>query len=839
MNKLFIYTLTGLLTVLIFASCNNKNGKTTESKKEINDWFINQRIFPYGTVDYKAYSDAVSYVNSERNRLRSQNLTTNWQYAGPENIGGRITDVEMHSSSFQVRYLCAASGGIFKSVNAGISWLPIFDDQPTLSIGDLAIAPSDANTLYAGTGEANAGGGSLTYDGMGIYRSNDAGNTWNYAGLDSTRNTGRIAIHPFNKDIVYAATMGDLFGNTSQRGIYKTSNGGTSWQQVLFLNDSTGGIDVVVHPQNPDTVYACMWTRVRRPDRRNYGGPVSGIYRSYDGGNTWTKLTNGLTIPANMGRVGIAISQSDPNILFATVTDETGAHQGIFKTINSGDSWTQAGPASTFAPYSYWYGRIKIDPVDPDIVYFIDFELHKSTDGGSSWNAIASNVHVDQHEIYIHPLNNNLLLLGNDGGLYVSNNGGSTWTHNETLPITQFYTCEMDEQNPLRLYGGTQDNGVITTSSGNFNDWFEIWGGDGFGVLVDPNDPSLVYAESQYGNINTGTNGIPFGDRFNWNTPFIFNPLNSNSLFIGSNKLYKSTNQGLSWNVISPDLTGNTGVGSFSPIVYETITTIAVSAADTNVIYAGTDDGHVWTTVNNGINWNDISNGLPVRRVTRIAADPFDPLKAYVTLSGYRYHDNMSHIYSTDDGGQSWTDIGGNLPDVPANDIVIDSINNALYIATDAGVFYSYTGSTNWQVLGTSLPLAPVTDLRIHYPTMTLLAATYGRSMYKYDLSTLTAFEDLQPVKNNISISVHPVPFKDNAIIELYLPGNLYGKLSIYNISGQQIKVIQKDNFKSGLNIIPFAMNKSGQQKIINGIVIIKFISSNGEEVSVKGVCIP
>ncbi len=836
MNKNFILAITGLLSLFVLGSCNKMRERETERKQDISDWFINQRIFPYGTMDYGAYSDAVKYVSSERGRLRSLSLTSNWQFAGPENIGGRITDVEMHSSSLQIMYICAASGGIFKSTNGGVSWLPIFDSQPTLSIGDLAIAPSDANILYAGTGEANAGGGSITYDGMGIYKSDDAGNTWNYAGLDSTRNTGRIAINPFNKDIVYVAAMGDLFGNTAQRGIYKTSDGGTTWQQVLFLNDSTGGIDIVVHPQNPDTVFACMWTRVRRPDRRNYGGPDSGIYRSYDGGISWTKLTNGLSLFGIPGRIGIDISQSNPNILVATFTDDFGAQEGIYKTTDFGDSWTLVGSAA-FTTYSYWFGRIKIDPVDPAILYFIDFDLHKSIDGGLTWNATASSTHPDQHEVYIHPLNHNLVLLGNDGGLYLSNNGGNTWTHDETLPITQFYTCELDEQNPFKLYGGAQDNGVLSTATGNFDDWTNIWSGDGFVVLVDPNDPLQIYAENQYGGLNTGTNGISFSDRFNWNTPFIFNPLNSNSLFLGTNKVYKSTDRGLNWSVLSPDLTNNTGVASSYPIIYETITTIDVSAADTNVIYAGTDDGHVWLTVNNGLSWSDISSGLPVRWVTHIAADPFDPLSAYVALSGYRFHDTMSHIYFTNNGGQNWTDVGGNLPDVPVNDVVIDTVNNALYLATDVGVFYAYSGSTTWQVLGTSLPSAPVTDLRIHYPTMTLLAATYGRSMYKFDLNTLTSISTLQSVKNNITIRINPVPFKDHAVVQLYLPENVSGKLSAYDMGGHEIKVLQEGNFNQGMNHIGFTLNKYEQGRLLNGIVLVRFVSAAGDQVAVKGVC--
>ena len=272
-----------------------------------------------------------------------------------------------------------------------------------------------------------------------------------------------------NKDIAYVAAMGDLFGDTPQRGLYKTSDGGNNWQQVLFQNDSTGAIDVVIHPLHPDTVFACQWTRVRRPDRRHYGGPASGIYRSFDGGNTWSNLTGALNLPGNAGRIGIDISQTNPDILFATVTDEEGINVGIYKSIDLGTHWAPLLSPSAGA-YSYWYGRIKIDPTNPDIVYFIDFDLYKTIDGGLSWNRISNNVHVDQHEVYIHPQDNSMVLLGNDGGFFLSNDGGNSWAHNETLPITQFYTCEMDEQNPLKLFGGAQDNGVLSTSTGSFND---------------------------------------------------------------------------------------------------------------------------------------------------------------------------------------------------------------------------------------------------------------------------------------------------------------------------------------------------------------------------------
>lgn len=820
---------------IVLCSCRHEVSEREKDKEEMNDWLINQRMYPYGNVDYAAYRQAVHYVRNEQEQMRRAGNRNIWEFAGPQNVGGRITDVEMHASSLQTMYICAASGGIFKSTDGGGSWNPIFDDQPSLSIGDLAIAPSNPDILYAGTGEANAGGGSLTYDGMGVFKSTDGGNQWTHVGLDSTRNTGRIAIHPFNPDIAYAATMGDLFGDTPQRGLYKTSDGGSSWQQVLFQNDSTGAIDVVVHPQNPDTVWACMWTRVRRPDRRHYGGPASGIYRSFDGGNSWTNLTSGLNLPGNAGRIGIAISQSDPDVLYATVTDEFGYNVSIYKSIDLGSNWA-AISSPTAGDFGYWYGRIKVDPTDANIVYAVDFDLYKTTDGGLTWNQMSSLIHVDQHEVYIHPLNHDFVLLGNDGGLFTSFDAGVNWTHDESLPITQFYTCEVDEQNPSRLFGGAQDNGVQTTPSGSFNDWYDIWYGDGFGVLVDPNDPSYVYASSQYGNINSGLTGINTQDRFNWNTPFVLNPINTNSIYLASNNVYKSTDRGQHWTQISQDLTGNTGVAIAYPIVYETVTSISVSAADTNVIYAGTDDGHVWVTNNEGASWTEISIGLPVRWVTRVTADPHDAQKVYVTLSGYRYHDNMSHVYMTNNGGQSWNDIGGNLPDVPVNDLVIDTVNAMLYLGTDVGVFFTNEGGSNWQFLGTGMPTVPITDLRIHYPTMHLYAATYGRSMYKYDLGITAGVNTVSSQENIANMKLYPSLFSNHTTIEINLTDAMSGTLSLFDISGKQIKSFQKGNYPKGKTRVQLNLSDQEKSFMQQGIVFLNLQGDNGAMVSAKGV---
>lgn len=764
-------------------------------------------------MDYQAYQQALSWRTQSQNKNAQAGNGNHWKFAGTVNIGGRLTDVEMHPGNLQTMYLGAASGGVFKSTNGGIAWSPVFDQQNSLSIGDLAIAPSDPNTLYVGTGESNGGGGSLTYDGNGVYKSTDAGATWTQVGLELTRNTGRIAVHPTNPDIVFAATMGDLFGNNPDRGLYRSTNGGTSWLKVLSSSDSTGAIEVVINPINPDTVFACLWERVRRPDRRNYGGPSSGIYRSYNGGTTWTKLSNGLPTGINLGRIGIDIAKSNPATLYATLTDNFGAHVGTFRTNNNGDSWVNV--TGNFSPNasSYWYGRIKVDPTDPDIAYQIDFDLWKTIDGGANWTNLTTitGVHVDQHEVYIHPLNNDFLILGNDGGFFTSTDGGFNWLHDETLPVTQFYTCELDENDPSKLYGGTQDNGVNTTPTGNLDDWFSIWGGDGFVVLVDPNNSTLVYAESQYAGLNTGIQGVDPLDRTNWNTPFVFNPQNTNSLFLATDKVYKTIDNGTFWTPVSPDLTNGSGTASY-PIVYGTITTLAVAPADSNIIYAGTDDGNIQVTFNGGTTWTLVNSGLPYRWVTRIAVDPLDPLTAYATLSGYRYHDNMSHVYKTVNGGNSWINIGSTLPDVPVNDIIFDATIGKLYIASDVGVFYTDEDTLNWQLLGDSMPVVPVTDLRLHEGTRTLLAATYGRSMYTYDLNYLTSgIPVAQSDNNNTSFTCFPNPFDNVLTMEIFSAQTQQATVYLLDINGKKVSDSYLHKLKKGNNIFSFPVNNKNQ----------------------------
>ncbi len=757
--------------------------------KAPNDWFFRQRAFPGDEINYEARK--IAWQQSRKAHQSVAGRGEGWVFEGPLNTGGRISAIAMPASDWQTIYAGAASGGIFKSTDNGNSWEAIFEDAVSLSIGDIVIAPSEEDILYVGTGEANAGGGSMSYDGFGIYRSDDAGESWQHIGLDNIGSVGRLAVHPQNSQVCYVAAMGRLFSNNPERGVYRTLDGGGAWENVLFLNDSTGAIDIVLHPDHPDTLYATMWERVRRPDRRNYGGPSSGIFRSYNGGDTWTELTSGLPNDAFVGRIGIDISESSPSTLYAIYADDIGYFDGVYKSTNGGDTWTRTNDgalSNMYSSYGWWFGRISIDPANPNIAYAIGYDLYKTTNGGSSWSLISSAVHVDQHDLVAHPQNTSHVVLGNDGGVYISGNGGSTWSFCDNMPITQFYTCEVDEQFPERFYGGTQDNGTNRTMTGGEDDWENIYWGDGFYVLVDPVDNDYVYAEYQYGNFARSTNGglsfssamsgISSSDRKNWNTPFVIDPINPQILYYGANRLYRTTNRAASWTAISPDLSnGGGGVN----VTWGTITTIAVAPSDNQWIYAGTDDGNVWRTTNGGGNWTKISAELPVRWVTRVAVDPEDEQVVYVTLSGFRYDSYQPHVFRSTDGGGTWQDISGNLPEAPVNDIIADpSVDSALYAGTDFGVYVTWNLGQSWHMLGDNLPNVPVVDLRLHQPTHQLVAATYGRSMFSFSLDQLVKIPESRDSFRH-ELVIYPNPATDLVTISFppHNTGMMYEVLSL------------------------------------------------------------
>ncbi|MFC2132461.1 T9SS type A sorting domain-containing protein [Bacteroidota bacterium] len=819
------------ITITLLRNDKIENLPEKTGPKTPNDWLFSQRVFPYNRINPEAYeASRQQAIELRQQTSRLKNNQEAWQFAGPVNVGGRINDVEMHSSDMQIIYACAASGGIYKSENQGISWAQIFDNDYSLSIGDMAIAETDKRILYVGTGEPNGGQGSITYDGYGVFKSINEGETWTHVGLENAGGIGRVEVDPKNSDRVFVAAMGNLFAKNAERGIYRTLNGGETWENVLFVSDSTGGIDLCINPEHPDTIYATMWERVRYPERRTYGGPSTGIWRTYNGGDDWEKLTIGLPT-TDLGRIGIDISKSNPEILYVAYSNASGTWKDVYKTINGGDTWTATNSSGLGGTtYYWWFSKIQIDPINPNVVYNLGFHTHKTRNGGQSWDRI-SNLHVDQHGAYVHPQNNSLVIIGNDGGVYISNNGGTTTSFVSTLPITQFYTCEVNYQHPEQIMGGTQDNGTVRTLTGEFDDWSSVYGGDGFVIRVDPTDDQYVYASSQRGGFGRSTNGgqsfsgarpSSSGDRYNWKTPYILDPNNPRTLYFGSNYVYKSTTRAATWTKVSNDLTN----GNQPPWNYGTITTLAVSKINDNILYAGTDDGNVWVNPDVGGQgeWTKISDNLPIRWVTCVATDPFDENTAYVTFSGLRYFDYVPHVFKTTNLGETWTDISSNLPDFPVNNIQIDPDHQGrYYIATDGGVFVSQNSGNSWSILGSELPNSPVLDLCLHNPTRTLVAATFGRSMYKYDLNSISGIDQTEVIIN--PLKVYPNPSSDIVNITFDLQSEQTGQLIIFDISGKVLKVLHDGAFHSGNQHFTWDGTNNGNRRIA-GMYICRLVTN-------------
>ncbi|MEI7726537.1 MAG: hypothetical protein WCK09_15615, partial [Bacteroidota bacterium] len=637
-----LLALSALFTFISLSKHETLPAAWVKPTLEPNDWMAMQRLYPYGRINPAAFRSATQQVQSLMND--ASHGSTPWSFTGPDNIGGRITDIESPAGNPLTLYIGASTGGILKTTDMGATWTNTFTGVPVISVGDIAIDPNNAQVLYCGTGEANSS--SFSFLGNGVYKSTDAGASWQHMGLANSAYIGRVVVDYSNSQRIFVAACGNLFTSNDERGVYRSEDGGQTWQRVFYLTDSTAAIDLVQHPTNPQILYAAMWERIRGLTTRQSFGETSGIWKSTDGGTTWNEMTNGVPTGSNVGRIGLSIAKSNPDILYAFY-DLPNNEVGVYKSADAGQTWTRTNDGALnnmSSNFGWYFGQIRVDPVNPNRVFVMGVSIFRTDNGGNSWTDLSSwDIHVDHHAMLFDETHNRIIE-GNDGGLYVSENNGNNWSKINNLPLTQFYAIDIDYQNPERIYGGTQDNNTIRTQTGGTSDWEPILGGDGMYTLVDYTDPNTIYAEYQWGNLYRSDDGGPTmnyiagpmsGDRVNWSAPLLMHPVDPSILYFGTYRVWKSTDKGNSWQAISTDLTA--GINQY----FYTITTLAVSNLNPSIVVAGTGDGKVHISTNDGQTWQDISAGLPNRWVTKVAADPFNAQTIYALLSGFRWDEPL------------------------------------------------------------------------------------------------------------------------------------------------------------------------------------------------------
>ena len=677
-----------------------------------------------------------------------------WELVGPKNIGGRILDVVIDPADPNLLFAAAASGGVFKSTDGGVNWTTTWPIEETQAIG--ALAQSKSGVLYAGTGETGPGGGSMTYGGRGMFRSEDRGKTWKHIGLTTSSRIGRIVVDPGNEQRIWVAASGNLFKGGGERGLYRSDDGGNSWKLVLEgANDTTGATDVAVDPSNPKNVIATLWDHKRGPNEHRYYGTGSGIFRSTDGGETWAR-TGGPTLNSQptLGRMGVAFAPSDPKIVYAIAQVQTGRSLGLYKSVDGGATWTgptvDANIITSGSSYSWWFGRVFVAPTDPLDVFVPGVSMTRSRDGGTTTETMPG-MHGDHHAMAWDPANPDRFFIGDDGGVWRTTDNGATMEKFENLPASQLYSLDISEQDPNMQVAGLQDNGV-NIKAPDQEEWTSYGGGDGERTLINPVDPQIVYGCSQYGACFVDRSGGGGTDREsinqevvsarkNWFTPIEFDPEDPSIVYTGGEIMSRSTDDGSNWTPISTDLSNGPQPDPDPDYKsYGSLTTIGPAGKSTGYIYAGTDDGNLWVSRDDGGSWTKVvQEDMPKAWITRVQPDPRDPKTAYVTYSGFRAGEDAASIFKTTDGGESWKNISGDLPPGPLNDVNV--IGDILVVASDVGVFATRDAGATWLKIGSNLPMAPVHELRHHSATKTLYAATFGRSMWKVPMPTAADFD--------------------------------------------------------------------------------------------------
>ncbi len=728
---------------------------------------------------FLAFSQEQSSSSSEetlsQEESRNHDLLGNIKFRnlGPAAGGGRVAAVAGVPGQPNAYYVGAAAGGVFKTVDGGLSWKPIFEKQPVASIGAIALAPSNPSLVWVGTGEAKLRNDIST--GKGVYFSPDAGASWKFMGLENAGQISSMVINPSNPEIVYVGALGHAWAPNPDRGVFRTTDGGKTWQKVLYVDEKTGVADLVMDPGSPMVLFAAMWQVQRYPWMLDNGGPSSAIYRSTDGGATWTKLTQGLP-KGPLGRIGLAAAPSNPNHIYALIEAKKGR---LWDSKDLGEHWNEVSDKHLLSARPFYFSRLFVAPDNESKLYFLSFDIVLSLDGGKTAHEISRGVHPDHHALWIDPHQPNRIIEGNDGGAYLSSDGGQTWRFLDNLPIEQFYQVATDDQMPYLLCGGLQDNNGWCGPSNSLSrggikngDWWTAVGGDGEYIVPASGASHLIYADSQNGSIQrldsqtgistfirpylAGVQHMPPAElkyRFNWTSPIAASPSDPKLVYLGGSVLFKSTDAGNTWAPISPDLTRNDKTKQASSggsieldlsgaETYDTILSIAPSPLDSKVIWVGTDDGLVQVTRDGGQRWSNVTPNIPRLpewgRIQQIEASPFSPETCYVAVDFHEVDNNRPYVFKTHDFGWTWTSISQGLPQSDPARVVRENPNRRgfLIVGTETGLFYSLNDGEQWIPLKGNFPTVPIYDIKFVKNTHDLVVASHGRGLFVLDAIT-------------------------------------------------------------------------------------------------------
>lgn len=796
------------------------NTNTVSEEKEAKgpgldpaEWFHVLREYPDYKTDIRSYALAMEQLhNGVQQRGGITGFTAPWQQEGPGNIGGRINTIKVHPTNPNIIYIGYSTSGVWKTIDGGQNWFPIFDQQAFLSIGDIELDPQNPNIVYVGTGDLNISG--YPFIGDGLWKSTNGGQTWQHLGLTNQRIISKIVVHPTNSNILYVATMGLPFERNNDRGLYKTTNGGASWQQILFVSDQTGAIDLQMSPADPNVLYVAMWDRIRNNQESVVTGNNARIWKTTNAGTNWNILGGGLP-EVEKCRIGLEIDTHNAKHLVAIYTDTDLTFDTIYESFDAGDTWAPMDliglDANFQSNFSWYFGKVYLNPYNAQDVFAGGVSLWHSVDGGHNWSEATPDwstyeVHADKHDMAF--INATTYLLATDGGLYRTSDAGTTWIKIENIPANQTYRVAYNPFFTDWYYGGLQDNGTTGGNLSNITEWPRIFGGDGFQAVFHPTDPNIYYVEAQNGAIygsadgsgffDNATVGIDGADRRSWDMQYMISANDPEVMYTGTYRVYQSYGHLPNWYPVSEDLTDGVIFGER----FHVITTLDESPINPEHVYVGTSDGNVWHGNPFTQTWTNVTGNLPDRYVSSVKASPSAAERVFVTHTGYKSNDFTPRIHGSDDLGTNWTPIAGDLPNFAINDLLIlpGHQDSVLFAATDGGVYGTLNGGSHWERLGAGMPIVPVYDLTFNLDKKTLCAGTFGRSIYSFPLDSLKLGGDVSTSTpgndHTASLAVRPNLVSTNTTITIEdLKSRQTAEVMVTDMSGRLVWKTQVQGF--------------------------------------------